>query len=431
MFKSVAKYSLINLVLIIAFFCVSQNTLAQQYACLPTCSTIDAKFLVLSGTELFSLNNDRISFGIRSPGDSPFVELGIFDGDQGMSWETPSAGADLEFTLFADPNNDGTGNVVVNQWFGDTMPDDDWFVINQVNSAQAVSENGDYIYKLTVRNLNPNVLSSNSFKLRTDGRIKVLPFEIFSFISAIGDPDDLFIVYPNFGECVELCDPVDPDCCLHETTYDGDWCFNFIMPEDVERVEMFDGDFDYGTSVENEGGSACIPDGVLVDADDANTPNDILFPWTIGTDVVFEGATIGSPADDNCFLPQIRPPSITYSLVGPQGSNLVNDNPSGTSEWERFSITTGALDPMVDDLSTPSFEPGQWLIKVFGLDQSNLNVIRFPYAINGEDENGDPVPFDPEDPTEIPTLNEWGLIALTSILLAMSVYYLRRKRVIN
>ncbi|MCH7519946.1 MAG: IPTL-CTERM sorting domain-containing protein [Candidatus Dadabacteria bacterium] len=126
---------------------------------------------------------------------------------------------------------------------------------------------------------------------------------------------------------------------------------------------------------------------------------------------------------------QPRPPSVTYSLVGPQGTNITNDNPSASQEWERFSITTGPLDPMVDDLSVAMLEPGLWLIKVFGLDQSNLNVIRFPFAINGVDENNDPVPFDPpEDIRPIPTLSEWGLLTFVLFTLFISVYFIRRNR---
>lgn len=346
-------------------------------------------------------------------------------------------GADLEVSLFADPNNDGTGNVLVNQWFGATMPDNDWFVINQPNSPQAQTPDGDYIYKLVVRNLDPNAISANSFKLRTDGRIKVLPFEIFSFLSTLATLEDVFIVYPNLegnlgvGDCFgpdPLCDPADPDCCLFGSTYDGSWCFSFIFPEDIERIEMFDGDFDYGSSMDVGGGN-CAADGVDVDTDDPNTANDILFPWTVGTEAVFEGAATALPFDDWCESFQPRPPSVTYSLVGHQGTNITNNNPSGTQEWERFSVTTGPLDPMVDDLSVAMLEPGQWIIKVNGLDQLNLNVLRLPYAINGEDENGDPVPFDPEEEIRpIPTLSEWGLLAFALFPLFISVYFIRRNR---
>jgi len=438
MLKGIKFYTLSLAIAFISVLFIPQASLAQPYACLPTCSTTDSKFLVLAGIELASLNGTSIAFGIRSPGTSGSVELGVFDGDQGNLWDLPVPGADIEVSLFADPNNDGTGNVLVGQWLGATMPDNDWFVINQPNSPQAQTPDGDYIYKLVVRNLAPDVSSNNAFKLRTDGRIQVLPFEIFSFMPNIGVSEDLFIVYPNLEanladpECVVgaavVCDPADPDCCIHETTYDGDWCFSFNLPEGIERIEMFDGDFDFGSSIADSGGN-CVIDGVDVDTDDPNTANDILFPWTVGTEVVFEGALLPSPPDDTCFHPFDRPPSVIYSLIGPQGTNIVNDNPSASQEWERFSVTTGPLDPAVDDLSVAMLEPGLWLIKVFGLDQVNLNVIRFPFAINGEDENGEPVPFDPpEDIRPIPTLSEWGLIAFALFTLFISVYYIRRNR---
>ena len=203
------------------------------------------------------------------------------------------------------------------------------------------------------------------------------------------------------------------------------------MPEDVERLEMFDGDFDYGSSM--TAGNDCVTDGVDVDTDDPNTPNDELFSFSTGTEAVFEGAALGSPFDDNCGPVQLRPGSVTYNLEGPQGTILTNDNPSGTSEWERFSITTGPLDPTVDDLSVAGFESGQWFIKIYGLDQSNLNVLRFPFAINGEDENGDPVPFDPPNDDNIrnvPTMNEWGMLAVAILLGIVGFIAIRKRRVV-
>ena len=439
MINDIKTYTLAIAVVFVSVLFISQASYAQPYTCLPNCNTTDARFLVLSGVEVFSLNHDSISFGIRSPGENAEVEIGIFDGDQGNSWDFPDPGADLEFTLFADPNNDGSGNVQVGQWLGDTMPDGDWFIINQPNNPAALAADGDYIYKFTVRNLGPNLFSWNLFKLRTDGNLRVLPFEIFSFISTFGTPEDFAIVYPSLAmgdpSCFDgpdLCERSDPDCCLHDTTYDGNWTFHFIMPEGVERLEMFDGDFDYGSSMlidPNNG--TCAPDGGPADTDDPNTPNDEIFPWAETTEVVFEGAALGSPFDDRCLPIPRRPPSVFYSLVGPEGSNLVNDNPSGTAEWERFSITTGPLDPTVDDLTTPAFEPGSWEIRVFGLDQSNLNVIRFPYAINGVDENENPVPFDPEPEVvrNVPTMSEWGMLAFVMFALLASVYYLRNRRI--
>ncbi|MCH7519454.1 MAG: hypothetical protein IH964_10575 [Candidatus Dadabacteria bacterium] len=123
MLKGIKFYTLSLAIAFISVLFISQSSFAQPYACLPTCSTIDAKFLALYGIELASLNGPSIAFGIRSPGESAFVELGVFDGDQGNQWDFPVAGADIEVSLFADPNNDGTGNVLVGQWLGATMPD--------------------------------------------------------------------------------------------------------------------------------------------------------------------------------------------------------------------------------------------------------------------------------------------------------------------
>ena len=150
MIEKIKHYGMSFVLVFVCAFFISQASNAQPYVCLPTCDVTDSKFITLSGVEVFSLNDATISFGIRSPGENASVELGIFDGDRGGLWDLIIPGADIEITLYADPSNDGTGNVVVGQWLGDTMTDNDWFVINQPNAPGAIAADGDYIYKLTV-----------------------------------------------------------------------------------------------------------------------------------------------------------------------------------------------------------------------------------------------------------------------------------------
>ena len=61
-------------------------------------------------------------------------------------------------------------------------------------------------------------------------------------------------------------------------------------------------------------------------------------------------------------------------------------------------------------------------IKIVGVDMSNLNSIVLPFNLRGEQVD------DPGDPRPIPTLNEWGLPALSAFVFLISVYYLWRQR---
>ena len=67
---------------------------------------------------------------------------------------------------------------------------------------------------------------------------------------------------------------------MNPTLYDGIYEFCFIVPEVIDTLDIWDGDFDFGSSSFDSNGNCILPDGVDVDTDDPNTP--IPLPeWSI------------------------------------------------------------------------------------------------------------------------------------------------------
>ncbi|GJM15377.1 MAG: hypothetical protein DHS20C13_07040 [Thermodesulfobacteriota bacterium] len=442
-----------------SLFFISQISFAQPYSCLPTCSEIDSKMFVFIGDNPNGIQNTTMNFGITSPANANTVEIGIFDGDSADSdWDLVSgAGINMLFTLFADPVGDGTGTFAVAQWstdgsagdnIGDAMPNNAWFTRMVQNVGQAVSENGDYKYNLFVEVNVSSVNDRNSFKIRTDGLLLLFPLQMFSFnsmvtqFSQIGTgTSDVNIVFPDFDmndpSCQDplipfqaFCNATLPSCCLFNSTYDGMWTFFFMAPPDLDRLPIWDGDFDYGSSVldpNDPNNNTCIIGGPALDTDDPNT-GPIIPSFAVGTESVPQGVSIPTdPQDDLCngFAP--RSPSAQYSFIDPNGVVHNNVNPSGNAEWELFSLTdVPPLNIFVDDLLVADLPEGMWQVKTVGLDMYNVNLFFFDYPILGVDEDGDPTV--PEEPAQVPTLNEWGLITLSAFVLLLSLYYLRGKR---
>ena len=462
MLNRMKVYGLSLAIAFISVLFISQVSFAQPFSCLPTCSEIDSKMFVFIGMNTAGINNTTMNFGITSPAGADTVEIGIFDGDAGDSdWDLNSNGGnEILFTLFADPNGDGTGTLVVAQWstdglsgdnIGDPMPNNTWFTRVEQNVQQAISENGDYKYNLFAEIISSFPTDRNSFKIRTDGFLILFPLQMFSFNSLATQfvdiplgTGDLHIVFPDLDITDPACDDplvpglgfcnaTLPSCCLHNSTYDGMWTFFFLAPPGLDRLPIWDGDFDFGSSVldpNDPNNITCIVGGPDVDTDDPNTGH-IIPAFAAGTDSVPQGiSTPTEPLDDLCggFAPRL--PSAQYSFIDPNGVVHNNVNPSGNTEWELFSLTdVPPLNPLVDDLLVNDLPEGLWQVKTRGLDMYNVNLFFFDYPIIGVNEDGDPTI--PEEAAQVPTLNEWGLVILSSIIFVVSVYYIRRKRVYN
>lgn len=221
--------------------------------------------------------------------------------------------------------------------------------------------------------LNPNIIAISNFKLRTDGvvlTVKALPF---AFIAAFHNMPDLYIVYPDW-----------PD--LTATTYDGTFTFYLDLSPSEQDLIVWDGDLDRGKF-----------DGTDQDTNDPDTPDDVLPDWAV-PDTAFKGiavgkpGTSGNPPDDGKSAHLTRAPSVWYEIQSPDGQVFVNNNPSGSAEWEQFRISTALFDPTVMDYHADSLPPGFYRATLIGLDLQNLDAWQTVHRILGVDENGDPHP---------------------------------------
>jgi len=186
------------------------------------------------------------------------------------------------------------------------------------------------------------------------------------------------------------------------------------VPEGELELSVYDGDLDYGDFAET-----------VFDTDDPNSlPAPFLPPWSDDTDVVPQTARPANPNDNNGNSNEsffVRDPNVTYFVIDPLGNSYQNFNPSGDREWELFKLSTLTDDPAVAEYMVPSIPAGLWEVRITGVDMSNLNSIVLPFDLRGEIVEEPP-------PAEVPTLNEWGLAALSAFVLLISVYYIRRQR---
>jgi hypothetical protein len=308
------------------------------YACLPTCSETDARFFSLAGTGLSTLVDTSLTFGIIVPNSGTELRFGIFDGNTTGQWDSIDDAVTIHYVLFADPAGDNSGTLEIAEWSDTDFPDNQWLDLTEPLGPEALGADGNYHYRVEVNAIAASLGWSN-FKIRVQGGALVLAAQPFSFTGALFSPEDLTIVYPSYP-------------ALTPTSYDGTWDFVISASGPLARLELWDGDMDFGSA-----------DCVDNDTDDPDTPDNELPPWAIGTAAVFEGVavgeprpcgqTTGAPVDDNDFPAFLRTPSIIYSVIDPIGRSYANPNPSGNLEWEDFSLDagTGALaDYQVDDL---------------------------------------------------------------------------------
>lgn len=401
----------LSLALIILSISATQS---HSISCMPTCSTTDGRFLsVTEGAGFSTLTPAVMNMRIIIPAGTPSFKLGIFDGDHlngannEFHWDNGDfpVSAVFRYTLKIDPDRDNNG-LTMFEVLSDDLLDNDWVEFDVSNHPLAIDENGDHVYTFTIANIN-GISSSNQFKIRSsEGIIEI--DEIFSFIANATSASDLPIVFPNinFDDGFGLDDKVG-------TTYDGTFTFFFEIPKEAAEIVFWDGDADRGNM-----------DGTGTDTDDPNTPNTIPLFAPADSDVVEEGLNPPNPSDDNTdSVLFFRSPSVTYKLIAPDGQEFNNDNPSGDQEWENFVISTLTSDPTIADFNPSVLPAGTYEIRFEGLDMGNfvsLNPL-FPLTLRGE-----VIPDD--DPTEIPTISQWGLIALAGVMAVIGIYTVRRRQ---
>ncbi len=370
---------------------------AQEYSYLPTAELRDGKmFELISTGATGDIGTETLEFRFEISHSWSELRLGIFDGDISINasgyagtghWDGRSATVippRTIYSVFADPNSDGSGLQLKGVWDSDMMPDDAWFDCVVPLSPDARTENGNYVYRLQITSTNPHFpqFYANRFKIRVNGKLEIYP-NTFEFVGALNGLPDLPYIYPN----TILTPPYGP---FEPTTYDGIFHWYFYLPRPVTHIEFWDGEFDYGQA------SLSLPH----DTDDPNTPNDVLPPWGyLGDETLPEGVNFGAPVDDSSSPIYRRTPHVYYELIAPDGQVFRNDNPSGNREWERFRVDTAPFDPAVMDYHTDSLPAGIYQVIVYGVDLGNSKNFRFFTNIAGVGSSGEViinVPIPPE-----------------------------------
>lgn len=386
--RSISRRWIVGALLTLVAALGSGNSIAwgqSIYTCFPTCDETDARFLSVAGTGLQTLAGQTITMTITSPEQASSLEIGFFDGETGGRWDngtTPTI-----YTLYADPNANGTGTLKVGEWRGDSMTDNAWYSVTVNNVPQARSAAGTYFYLLHVRALDTATASWSNFKIRTNGTINLRPNQAFNVTAPLPNLATAQIVFPQWPS-------------LDSTTYDGSWTFYLYVPTPTQSLIIWDGDMDHGAY-----------DCSAKDEDDPDTRNEDLPSWAPGTSAVREGIATSSlrctngdtatanPTDDSQSATLRRSPSVIYEIIDPDGNYYANNNPSGNLEWEQFKISVAPFDREQMDYHAESLPAGIYRVYMTGMDMQNLNAWRFgnptlgvnpPYIV-GVDAAGSPV----------------------------------------
>lgn len=343
-------------------------TAQTTYTCFPTCSTTDGRFLSLAGTGLDAFAGNTITIGIGLPPNATTLEIGIFDGESGGNWDKGTS--PLSYVLYADPMGDGTGAIELETFGGNSMTDNAWYTITRSIDDRATAANGNHVYFLQITMPTNAVGSTSSFKLRTNGTITVRSYQSFSIHAPIYTLSDARTIYPNYDQ--GSTSPTRYD----NPRYNGIWNIYLDVTSPSSELTIWDGDMDHGTDALTPGATFPLP----ADSDDEDTPNGKpMFVDAGDTNVVAEGAAGASPYDDNKSPLNRRSPAVRYEVIFPDGSEThVNNNPSGSREWEQFKIMAGVtLNTAVMDAATTAIPAGIYQVRVEGMDMLNVNSWRF------------------------------------------------------
>jgi hypothetical protein len=402
------------------------------YTCLPSCDANDSRMFVVAGKDLSTFIGSKIEVGLAST--AAVLNVDVFDGDS-IGPDRSSSGMwdrgnlPLTFTLIADPDGNGSGTNVLTSWAGDSMANDNWtnLAITNATYPSAFSGNGVYSYILKIELVDPSQgnlqsVARNGFKLRTDGAMALLQNQTINIAAAAlgsptptaSNPGEMGRVYPDLFTTTTMAR-------LYNSRYDGTWEFSLVVPLGATRIDIWDGDFDVGGyNLDNK-----TINEASRDTKDPDTPDGVP-PWAVGTSAVADSAKgVGVPADDlnqplykrthlDANAPAGQkylngPPGLTYRLVAPNGATFVNSNPSGNSEWERFTISAeaGAQAGVNCDHVVTSIQPGRWRLIIEGLDIHNYVGLHFDVPLAPdiprigdfvwEDANADGIQ-DPDEP---------------------------------
>ncbi|MBC8144440.1 MAG: hypothetical protein H7X80_02575 [bacterium] len=361
--------------------------LAQTTTCLPSCSTTDGRFLSLAGSKYKTLSGDEIAIVLCAPSGSTSISFDIFDGESSGIWDAGTA--PLVYKLYSDSAAGGDGTFKVGEWKGDIMTNNGWFGITVNHDSRALSRSGRYFYVLKIRmgwgddtdanNIEDDAEDTTARKTWSNFKIRstaTMSTKQFSFCAPLFSLTEAAVIYPSWP-------------LITPTTYDGSWSLFFNSRSAISTLELWDGDMDFGSW-----------NGTSMDNNDPNTNSGNPPRWS-GAGAVNEGVAVGldkvrdalggltqtistgSPMDDNLSLSYRRSPSIKYSVVDPYNNTYYNNNPSGNSEWEKFSIGTNGEPTSQTDTTANSLPPGNYKIAITGMDLHNINSWRYEGGMSG------------------------------------------------
>lgn len=322
------------------------------FTAFPTLDPDDGKFMSVAGQGLQTLAGIAVVTFVGVPKGTSSFEVGIFDGDTSANWDS---GSDVvKYKLYRDALKTGSTASLVAQWTSGDSVNDDWYTktFNTDSAAQAPS--GNYFYRLEVNWNDPGQSTSfNNFKTRATGQVSLRAGQEFGFT---GGPQRVPPVAADGSACSPSETPSDPPVGSPDpnpggtndpdaNTYNGDWPWYFYVPTALASIAFRDGDSDR--------------------ADDENSP----------------GLPPDSPSTyDACANIE---PNIFYDVTEPPNPAGVvhvytNNNPSGNTEWEDFTIGPSPGDDVVINYA---LQPGLWKLRVQAMDAHNFNVMRANFEV--------------------------------------------------
>lgn len=196
---------------------------------IPSLVTTDGRFLAIAGTGANTLGYVPTIVYIGAPSGATSVDIGIFDGDIGGSWDyvPVTAGPPASYHIFADPNKDGTG-LLITTLNGADMPDNAWFIhtmpLTTVHPARN-SQSGNYFFRVEVEFSIRASNSVNGFKIGTSGQPSLAALGQIGFVEAPINPLD------------------------RSPSYNGIWNFYLYAPGPLSSASFLDGDADSGVDL--------------------------------------------------------------------------------------------------------------------------------------------------------------------------------------
>ena len=220
----------------------------------PSASDTDGRFMAITGPfSAISYAAPEILIGI--PASATTFDIELFDGDAGFQqttrYDVNFFTSGYTYTLYRDPNRDGSGTDVDLVRVDTDFVDNAWdsYVTNHPVNPAAQGAGGFYWYRMElVYNGDPNAEQFfNGLKLRVRSDAATS-----SIVGAFGD---IIIGASPINQLL------DPGLSSPENTFDGDWVFNVQVPAGVAPpISFYDSDADFAGDLAGGVGAPNPPD---------------------------------------------------------------------------------------------------------------------------------------------------------------------------